>query len=930
LKRSTIIALVGLTAALSIVPFIGLHAANYPYRLAVGEGFLNPLGFYDASPTLSWQLPEGTKAQRAYRIVAASSAALLPDNADLWDSGKVDSGRSAWLPYDGKPLESRQRLHWQVKTWDEAGRASEWSEPAFFELGLLGNGDWKGRWIRMTQPETVNREFNLIAAKGKGKSEKFIPEYFRRPFELDGEIAKARLYVTAKGLYELYLNGQRIGEDYMAPGWTPYYKRIPTLTYDVTEQLRTGANLLGAVLGQGWYSSPIWNRRYSYPKDKPLLLLQLEITLADGSTKTIVTDASWKATKTGPLRFSQIYDGEVYDARMEMPGWNELGFDDSDWSGVTEKVLNPDVALAPKRHYPVRPILELKTVKVSEPQPGRYVFDLGQNMVGWPRLKIPVKNGKTVTIRVAEMLQQDGTLYTANYRSAKSTDFYTPATTGTVNWHPTFTFHGFRYVELSGLPEGVTPEPDWVTGVVLHSDFPAIGGFTSSHDKLNRLQSNIRWGQRGNFLDIPTDCPQRDERLGWTGDAQVFAPTSMFNFDVHAFWMSWLQSMREDQLPGGQIPNTIPNSMKGGMGSPGWADAAVTVPWNVYVRTGDKGVLEENYGMMTQWLGYYERLSRNGIVNRGGFGDWLQPNKKGEGRSGDTPGDLIATAYFGYDSALMQKTAEVLGRTEEAERYARQFAEVRRAFSNKFFDESGQLTVPVPTQTGYLLALGFDLLEPELREGAVRNLLALIEEADGHLRTGFLGTPLICPVLDEIGHPELAYQVLFKETYPSWFYSINQGATTMWERWNSYSHKDGFGDVGMNSFNHYAYGAVGEWMYERIAGLAPDPERPGYKHFFIQPVPGGPLTHARAELQTPYGRVVSGWKQTPEGLTIEAIVPPNTTATLVVPKAAGDTPTVTESGKPCNLQQRDGRWILDLEPGSYVFNYKGVSITSTL
>ncbi len=349
----------------------------------------------------------------------------------------------------------------------------------------------------------------------------------------------------------------------------------------------------------------------------------------------------------------------------------------------------------------------------------------------------------------------------------------------------------------------------------------------------------------------------------------------------------------------------------------------MTVPWNVYVRTGDGRVLEENYKMMRRWMDYYESLAEDGILDRAGFGDWLQPNRKTSrderDKGGDTSKTLIATAYFGYNSGLMQKTAEALDRTEDAERYARQFAEVRRAFSSKFFDADGTLATIMPTQTGYLMALGFDLLEPELREGAVSNLLALIKEADDHLCTGFLGTPLICPVLDQIGHPEVAYQVLFKETYPSWFYSINQGATTMWERWNSYSHEHGFGDAGMNSFNHYAYGAVGQWMYERIAGLAPNPERPGYKHFFIQPVPGGPLTHARAELQTPYGRAVSGWKKNPEGLTIEAVVPPNTTATLVVPAAAGVTPTVTESGKPCNLQQRNGRLVRDLEPGSYVF-----------
>jgi len=971
-------------------------------KLTVSEGFVNPIGFYDATPTFSWQLPqEGSASQQsAYRIVVATAEVLLPDSADLWDSGKVESSQSVWIPYRGKALQSRQQVYWQLQYWDQQGRASAWSNPAKFELGLLDNADFSGQWICMKQTSGVDtpapdvtiqidkalygvpgetekqidiseklqqliekrtyvftvsndlagndpangivkdlildyrlngkrieqklREgtsFDLATGTvGKGDRQvRYTPVYLRKEFVLPAKVTTARLYVTAKGLYEVYLNGRRVGRDFMAPGWTPYHKRIETLTYDVTPYLLEGTNAVGAILGEGWCAGRLMRSKPTYPEVIPQLLLQLEVKLADGQTMVLVTDETWKAMNKGPIRFSGIYDGEVYDARMEMLGWNRPGYDDQAWAPVQAEGVTGDVLLVPKRHYPVRVTELLTTQEITEPEPGKYVFDLGQNMVGWPQLNIPVQKDKTITVRVAEMLQQDGTLYTENYRSAKSTDYYTGAENGTVTWHPSFTFHGFRYVELSGFPAGIRPEKSWVTGHVLHSDFSRSGHFTSSHDKLNQLQKNITWGQRGNYLDIPTDCPQRNERLGWTGDAQVFCPTSLFNYDVHSFWASWLQSVREEQREDGLVPHVVPNVLTG-FGSPGWGDVAVVSPWDVYVRTGNREILEDNYDMMLRWTDAYASEAKGYIVHRKGYCDWLQPYPQNEdSRRADTPMEVIATAYFGRCTAIMERAATVLGRAEEAEQYKKQFADIRHAFSRAFFDQSGKLTTKIPTQTAYLMALGFDLLEPELRDGAVRNLLKLIDAADGHLRTGFLGTPLITFVLDDCGHTDVAYKVLFKETYPSWFYSINQGATTMWERWNSYSHEHGFGDAKMNSFNHYAYGAIGQWMVERIAGLAPDPEHPGYKHFYIQPRPGGPLTWAEAELETPYGKAKSAWRETGETLTIEATVPPNTTATLVVPRLGEDLPRVTESGKPCE-PIRQGDWFMyELEPGQYTF-----------
>nr|MCU0750905.1 glycoside hydrolase family 78 protein [Akkermansiaceae bacterium] len=899
------------------------------------------MGFHDPSPTLSWKLPAvtGVKSQSAYRIVAASHPGLLPDQADLWDSGKVESNQSAWVRYAGKPLVSRLAVHWQVMFWDQEGNAAAWSKPARFELGLLDMSAWQAQWIRLDpsssesspgpniviekalygeqgKPEHladvratlkqllaqgstliianndlagrdpvfgVPKSLSLVVVRNGKREEKlipedtkydlatgmivsdaasFIPQHLRREFAIDKPLRSARLHVTARGVFEVRINGSKVGNDFMAPGWTPYTRKIETLTYDVSRHLREGKNAVGAIIGEGWYAGRLGWEPLEPSGRQPHLLLQLELTHADGSTRIVATDADWKASNKGPIRSSSIYDGENFDARKDLGQWDSAGFDDSHWQPVITEKPAENVTLAPKRHHPVRVTEKIPAISVTEPQPGRFVFDLGQNIVGWPILKMPVRKDQVVTIRFAEMLEKDGTLYTANYRSAKSTNSYTAAADGIATWHPTFTFHGFRYVDLSGFPPGTRPQKDWVTGCVLHSDFATSGTFTSSHRLLNQLQSNITWGLRGNFLDIPTDCPQRDERLGWTGDAQAFAPAALFNADVHSFLASWLESMRLDQHADGAIPSIVPD-VKGVMGNrcggPGLSDAATLVPWEIYVRTGDITVLEDNFDMMRRWVGWYESKARNHIIDVEAFGDWLQPNPKSGNMQGDTPRDLIGTAYFARSADLTAQAARRLGKTEDAETLEALFVSIKEAFVAKYFNPQGKLTTANESQTGYLLALGFDLLPESMRAPAVDNLVRLVGDAGGHLRTGFLGTPLLAPVLDRFGHTDLAYQVLFKENYPSWFYSIHQGATTMWERWNSYSHENGFGDAGMNSFNHYAYGAIGQWMHERIAGLAPDTAQPGYKHFFIQPAPGGPLTSARAELMTPYGKASSAW-----------------------------------------------------------------------
>ncbi len=845
----------------------GCLGVGAPEKLAVGEGFVDPLGFYDATPTFSWKLPVGVEKQTAYRIEAKVAG------GDKWDSGWVESDQSVFVPYGGRPLASRQAMEWRVRFRDESSNESGWSKPAHFELGLLSSKDWKAQWIR---------------SEAEIDSGKEPVSWLRREFPVSGKIERARLYVTARGLYEIHLNGEKVGNDCFVPGWTSYGNRIDTLTYDVTDALKQGGNAIGAELGMGWYAGRLaWKGKRNWYGKHPELLLQLEITYSDGSVETILSDENWKASRNGPIRSSSIYDGEDYDACMEMPGWDKSGFDDSKWIPVQADAELGSERLVPKPFAPVRVTETLAAKKITEPVLGRFIFDLAQNMVGWSKLKVPVVEGKAITVRFAEMLKQDGTLYTENYRTAKSTDTYTAAQTGTIEWRPTFTFHGFRYVELSGLPEGVKPELKWVVGEVLHSDLPRVGKFESSHAKLNQLYSNIVWGQRGNFVDIPTDCPQRDERLGWTGDAQVFCPTSMFSYDCLAFWKSWLGTMRDDQVEDGRIPDVIPDAINRHNAAPGWQDAATFIPWDLYVRTGDIGILAENYEMMEQLVGWYRNHSTNHLIEKiGGYGDWLQPyavNPESRGRKGDTPEPLLGSAYYARSTQILAETARLLGKTEEADKLDAELAAIKKAFTNRYFDADGKLKNAPETQTAYLLALEFDLIPSDLQKKAADHLVALVHAADDHLRTGFLGTPYLTRVLDETGHADLAYTVLFKETYPSWFYPINQGATTMWERWNSYSHKDGFGDAAMNSFNHYAYGAIGQWMVERIAGLAPDPAHPGYKHFFVHPTPGTPLDWARAELETPYGKASSSWKKIGGKLEMDVIVPPNTTATIVFP-----------------------------------------------
>jgi alpha-L-rhamnosidase len=836
------------------------------------EYLTNPLGIDAARPRFSWRMTssERNTMQAAYQVQVTRNAKII------WDSGRTTGDSSVFVSYAGPVVESRTRYVWRVRVWDTKGRASAWSPPASFETGLLQSSDWTAAWIG--------------TAPSPGDSLPAPSPLLRRAFRLTGTLASARVYVTSLGLYELYLNGTRVGDALFTPGWTSYNRRLQYQTYDVTKLLKSGDNAVGAVLGDGWYRGQLgFNPRRNLYGKRLGLRLQLEIRYQDGRTERVVTDPQWK-TATGPILTSDIYGGETYDARLERAGWSNAGYDDRDWAPVV--LLDaPDARLLAPESPPVRRIAELRPAGIRRTSSGETVFDLGQNFSGWARLRVRGPAGTVVILRFAEVLDRDGNLYTANLRRASQTDRYTLKGGSDEVYEPHFTFHGFRYVGVTGLP--AAPDSGTITGIVVSSDLPQTGSFETSDSLLNRLQQNIVWGQRSNFLDVPTDCPQRDERLGWTGDAQVFAPTAAFNMDVAGFFAKWLGDLSADQDPSGSLPWVIPDVLgadsANGSGTAGWSDATVIVPWTMYLAYGDRGLLERQYPGMRAWVEFERRRAGPDFIWKPGwqFGDWLALHSEDPSYPGATTNtDFIATAYFAHSTDLLARAARALGMERDAARYETLFRDVRAAFNREFVSTNAR--VGENTQTAYALAIAFDLLPDSVVAAAANRLAAGVRARDMHLTTGFLGTPQLLPVLGATGHFDVAYALLLQRSYPSWLYPITRGATTMWERWDGIKPDSSFEDPGMNSFNHYAFGAVGDWMYRTIGGISIDAGAPGGKQVRIAPRPGGGLTHARASLETPYGKVVSAWRLDERQFLLQTSIPPNTTAEVTLASTTVD------------------------------------------
>jgi len=864
----------------------------------------NPIGIDVVSPRFSWWMSDDTPGakQTAYEIrVAKSVDDLRKSKRNTWATGKVISDQSTQLVYEGPALLSGERRYWQVRIWNQHDEVSDWSDPAYWETGLLQTSDWNAMWITML--ETGDTQTSLPA------------HYYRKEFTTRKKIRSARLYATALGIYECFLNGKKVGDQLFTPGFTSYRKRLQYQVYDVTDMLAEN-NAVAVNLADGWFRGNLgWDGKRAYYGQRLDLLAQLVINYTDGSTDTIGTDNSWKSAPAA-IRSSDIYNGERYDARLEIPGWKLPGFNDNDWL-PSIRPGNPKDQLVASNSIPVRAIAEITPQEIIITPKGERVYDLGQNIVGRARIRMRGNAGDSVILRFAEVLDKEGNFFTTNLRAAEATDVYVMKGGGEEVFEPQFTFHGFRFIEVVGY----APTVEELTGIVIHSDMTPTGTFSCSDSLINQLQSNIQWGQKDNFLDIPTDCPQRDERVGWTGDAQVFSMTAAYNFDVAAFYTKWLKDLAVDQLPNGRVTHVVPDMWDGKGGATAWGDAAVVVPWTVYQSYGDKRILEEQYHSMKAWISFMRnRAGEDYLWNNPEdwhWGDWLAFHSDKPDYAGSvTEKDLIATAYFYYSTNKLSQIAKLLGNEGQAANYLKDAQKIKQAFQREYFTASGRMVSH--TQTAYALAITFDLVPKNLRRKTAAYFAADVERF-GHLTTGFVGTPLLCSSLSKIGRDDLAFMLLNRKEYPSWLYPVTQGATTIWERWDTQK-PDGSIIEGMNSFNHYAYGAIGEWLYTHVAGLRTDPDNPGYRHFFLSPHPGGGLSHATANMDTPYGPARSAWKITDGELLYEVLIPANTEATVILP--GKDFSDVKVEGLPeDSMEELKAKGKVRLGAGGYVIQY---------
>ncbi|MBN2309126.1 MAG: family 78 glycoside hydrolase catalytic domain [Candidatus Hydrogenedentes bacterium] len=849
--------------------------------------------------------------------------------------------------FDFEPVDARYvRLYVNRLAERDAGNCAF----ALAQARVFHGGTNIARNMRVVASDSVGGSWSpeaLVNGRtepGAGSAgERHAAPVFRKEFALPAKPVRALLHISALGLYEAQMNGRRIGDHILAPEWTDYDTRVQCQTYDVAPMLKAGDNAVAVTLGDGWYAGRI-GLAHVVPNGlpwaiygaNPKLIAQLHIDCDDGSQVTVVTDDSWRWTRSGPVGRNDTLDGVAYDARKEMPGFSQPGFDDADWQAP--HVTAHDARLVAQPNEPIRVTTELTPVALTEPSPGVFIFDLGQNMVGRARITAQAPEGTVMTVRHGEALNPDGTLYVANLRGAPQIDRYTFRGQGAEVFEPSFTYHGFRYVELSGLP--APPAGNAVLGRVFHSDSPVVGSFECSDAMLNKLAENILWTQRANLMSSPTDCPQRDERLGWMGDIQVFAQTAIFNMDMAAFFSKWLQDVRDAQAMDGRFPDFAPHPFGPNerfSGVPAWGDAGVFVPWRAYENYGDTQMLSEQYEAAKRWIGHIRRenpdlIWRNGRHND--YGDWLNGDtlilddwpKKG----GEVPKEVMATAFFARSTEFVSRMANVLGNEAEAAQYARLAGEIRAAFQREFIDGDGR--IPGDTQAGYALALHFGLVPEEQHDAAVAHMVEAVRRYDGRISTGIQSTIRLMMQLTYNGHIDLAYALALNREIPSWGYAIDQGATTIWERWDGYVEGRGFQSPGMNSFNHWALGAVGEWLFRVVGGINPaypgePPCLPAFKRFVIHPRPGGGLTWATTEYQSIRGPVRTAWRVHEAKLTLEVSVPANTTAIVYVPTT--DNASVTESGHPATavatitpLRVEDGCAVFEVASGDYVFEAK--------
>ena len=888
------------------------------------ESLPNPMSVDERIPMLSWRVEgEGRgRMQSAYRIVVDTDRdRVVRGEARVWDSGRVIGDATLHVPYGGCILMPRTRYWWSVDAWDEQGRKLPSAEPAWWETGWMGEA-WPGRWL--TRPGLRAEGVAPLTNSDYDNDLQALPvAHLRRRFIVDRTVRRARFYATALGVYEARLNGQRVSTDVLTPGWTDYHTRVEHQAYDVASLLRHGENVLAVLLGEGWYSGYIgFNRKrpaQHYGKE-PQFRAVLEIELEDGGQIRICTDEAWTFA-LGPHVYSDLLHGEHYDARLERDGWDCPGFDDSAWARPASGD-GTQGSIDGARGPPIRVMRTLSATTVHGAPDGSWVFDLGQNMVGRVRLTMHgLERGTLVRMQHAEALAEDGSVYVANLRSTRQEDTYVARGADEESYEPTFTVHGFRYLAVRGL----TSEPalDAVVGKVIHNDLPETSSFECSSALLNQLHANILWGQRGNFLAVPTDCPQRDERMGWTGDAQLFARTAAYNMDIAAFFGKWMVDILDAQSADGAFQNIAPCAPFPGGGAPAWGDAGVVLPLVLFEFYGDKRLLRRCYPAMRSWMSYIEQHNPSGLRQRAlfqNFGDWLSLDA-------DTPKVLVASAYYAWLAKLMVQAARALDIADDVALFEGLFTKIHAAFNDAFVAEDGMITGD--TQTGFLLALFADLLPKDRVRAAVAHLVDNIERKGGRLTTGFVGVRHLCPILSEFGHNECAYRLALSEAYPSWGYSIRQGATTIWERWDGWTGERGFQSTKMNSFNHFALGSVGEWLFEYVAGIGDDRSGGAFKRIRLRPTPGIGVEWCRASYRSARGLIESSWRIEGDDFLYDCLIPPNTSASVELPFRSGarvDLDGATVAPRVQTPEYGEPRAVLALGSGRYEFRVSGAAV----
>lgn len=878
----------------------------------------NPKGIDIVNPRFSWVLVgEGrNRYQSAYRIlVADSETALENNNGTMWDSNRVMSNHTNQIEYKGKPLLSNRTYYWKVQVWDENGQESNWSETSQWSMGILKFSKWKGQYIGFDVGYDKTDKYDSL----------YLPpaRYLRKSFRASKKLKRATAYTTALGLYELRLNGQKVGDSYLLPGWTDYHKRLYYQTFDITDQIQRGENVIGAIVADGWYAGYVGyallvrlDKVREFYGVNPSFMGQIHLEYEDGTSEVIASDTSWKANQ-GPTREADILMGETYDARMENAGWDTIGYDDSNWK--KPKVYTwPNGELQSHPGSLVKNTERLKPIGLSEPKPGTFVFDLGKNIAGIASLKVKGPRGTKVQLRFGEILKSDGNIQTENLRRARATDTYILKGEGEETWQPKFTYHGFQYVEVTGYPG--KPDLDAVTGLVLSSIETNASTFESSNAMNNTLFKNIKTTQSANFIEVPTDCPQRDERLGWTGDAQVYMRSATYNADVAAFMTKFLVDLDDAQRWYGAYPNFAPFPFsRPNQYSPAWMDAGIIIPYNMYKVYNDTRILEYMYDGMQKFMQFQANASTDFLRPGGGnnWGDWLSVNEK-------TSNDFVGASYYGYDAQLMAEMAKALDKKDDAKMYSELFENIKNAFAEKYILENGHTTED--TQTSYALALYFDLYPENIAKKGAARLAEKIKANGNKFATGFLGTKHVMLALSKYGYNDLTY-TLFKQTeYPSWGYSVVNGSTSIWERWNSYTKDDAANsdlNAKMNSFSHYAFGSVAEWMFQHAVGI--DTEDSGYRNLIIKPSVSTKMNNISGSYKSINGKITSSWSRKGNKLTVHIQIPVNTKAKVHIPTV--DIDGVKEGKK--NIAKipdinvfstNENEVVLEVGSGSYSFS----------